>query len=96
MLPARKKISLAQRVSQERLRNMFKLPIFGKKKLLLSFEYGMTLAKTALENKHEITPELMEKAEVMLMGEFTTQTPTQLSIDMAQNVLSAFELDLSQ
>ena len=75
---------------------MFKLPIYGKKKLLLAFEYGMVLAKTAHENKFEITPEFMEKAEVMIEGEFTAQNPTQLSIDMAQNILSAFELDVSQ
>lgn len=68
--------------------------LFGHKKLKLAFEYGMILAKTAQDMKHEITPELMEKAEVMLMGEFSTQTPTQLSVDMAVNILSAFELPL--
>ena len=69
---------------------------FGIKKLLLAFEYGMVLAKTANEMKVEITPELMQKAETMLEGEFRSQTPTQLSVDMAQNILSAFELDMSK
>lgn len=75
---------------------MFKLPIFGRKKLLLAFEYGMVLAKSAYEMKHEITTELMEKAEIMVEGEFRSQNAEQLAVDMAQNILSAFELDLSQ
>lgn len=68
---------------------------FGIKKLLLAFEYGMVLAKTAHEMKHEITPELMKKAEIMLEGEFRTQTAEQLAVDMGPNILSAFELDIS-
>lgn len=75
---------------------MFKWPFFGKQKLFLAFEYGMILAKTAHENNFEITPEFMTKAEVMIEGEFSTQTPTQLSIDMGQNILSTFELDMSK
>lgn len=75
---------------------MFRLPLFGRKKLLLAFEYGMILAKSANEMEQEITPELMEKAEIMLEGEFRSQSPTQLSVDMAQNILSTFELDMGQ
>lgn len=69
---------------------------FGLKKLKLAFEYGMVLAKTAQEMKVEITPELMEKAEIMLAGEFSSQSAEQLAIDMAPNILSAFELDISK
>lgn len=75
---------------------MLRLPFFGREKLKLAFEYGMILAKSAQEMKHEITPELMEKAEIMLLGEFQSQTATQLAIDMAPNILSTFELDLSE
>jgi len=75
---------------------MFKIPFFDSKKLRLAFEYGMVLAKTANDMKVEITPELMEKAEVMLIGEFRSQTAERLAIDMAPNILSAFELDQSK
>lgn len=74
----------------------FKSHWFGEEKLKLAFEYGMILAKSAQEMKHEITPELMEKAEIMLMGEFSTQSPEQLATDMAANILSAFELDMTK
>jgi hypothetical protein len=74
--------------------NSMRVPLFGKKKLLLAFEYGMILAKTAHENGFVITHEFMEKAEVMIEGEFSTQSATQLSVDMAANILSTFELDL--
>jgi len=69
---------------------------FGEKKLKLAFEYGMMIANTAHEMEYEITPELMERAEVMLMGEFSSQTAEQLAIDMGPNILSAFELDITK
>lgn len=77
----------------EKLRN---LQLFGKKKLLLSFEYGVILAQTALENKVELTPELIERAEKMIEGEFPKGNPTRLAVDMIPNIMSVFELDLSK
>lgn len=71
-------------------------PIFGKKKLVLSFEYGVVLAQTALENKVELTPELIAKAEEMILGEFQKGDPTRLAVDMIPNIISIFELDLSK
>lgn len=69
---------------------------FNKKKILLAFEYGMILAKSAQEMKVELTPELSEKAEVMLLNEFRNKGPQELANDMAPNILSVFELDLSK
>lgn len=69
---------------------------YGRKKLLLAFEYGMILAKSAQEMNVEITPELMQKAETMLENEFQTRNATELAVDMAPNILSAFELDLDK
>lgn len=77
----------------DKIRN---LPLFGKKKLLLSFEYGVILAQTALENKAELTPELIEKAEEMILGEFSKGDATRIAVDMVPNILSVFELDLSK
>jgi hypothetical protein len=77
----------------EKLRNF---PLFGKKKLLLSFEYGVILAQTALENKVELTPELIAKAEEMIIGEFSKGNATRIAVDMIPNIISIFELDLSK
>lgn len=75
---------------------MFRRFWFGKKKLLLSFEYGMIITKTAQEMKVELTPELSERAERMIYHEFTTKNPTRLSVDMIPNIMSIFELDLTK
>lgn len=75
---------------------MLRLPLFGRKKLLLAFEYGVIMAETAVAQKVPLTPQLIEKAERMIEGEFRIQTPTRLAVDIVPNVLTAFELDLSQ
>ncbi len=75
---------------------MFKLPLFGKKKLLLAFEYGVIISQLAQEQKIELTPEIIKRAEAMLENEFRTQNATFLSVNITPNLLSAFELDLSK
>lgn len=66
-------------------------------KLLLAFEYGVTLAQVAQEHKHELTHELMEKAEKMLENEFKIHDATYLAqpANMVSNILSVFELSLT-
>ncbi len=76
---------------------MFKLPfIFGRKKLLLAFEYGLTLAETARKMKVKMTPELVERAETMIEGEFTSHSAQHIANHMTVNLLSAFELDMNE
>lgn len=75
---------------------MLKLPLFGKKKLLLAFEYGVILADVAKQKGIEVTPELMKRAEIVIENEFRVQTPTTLSVQMVQNLLAIFETDLSK
>jgi len=70
--------------------------LFGKSKVLLAFEYGVILTKTAQELKIELTPEVIRKAEAMIIGEFSTRTANELATDMAPNIISVFELDLSK
>jgi hypothetical protein len=67
------------------------LPFFGKQKLLLAFEYGVVLRDTAAENGIELTPEMVKKAEEMILNEFPSKTPTRLSVDMLTNILAMFE-----
>jgi hypothetical protein len=70
---------------------MLKLPLFGKKKLLLAFEYGLTISQVAKEQGVELTPELVEKAEKIIFNEFKNQTPTRVSVEMIPNILAVFE-----
>lgn len=77
---------------------MLNLPLFGKEKLLLAFEYGMTIAKTAQDMKVELTPKIMEAAEIMLESEFRMHDATYLAqpANMVPNILTAFELDMTK
>lgn len=69
---------------------------YSIEKVRLAFEYGLTIARTANEMKVELTPELVEKAEKMIEGEFSAQSPTHLAGNMVPNILSVFELDISK
>lgn len=69
---------------------------YSKEKLLLAFEYGMLLAKTAQDMKIDLTTEIAQSAEIMLENEFTNETAEHLAMPnvMIPNIMSAFELNL--
>lgn len=73
-----------------------RLPFFGIKKLLLAFEYGLTIARVAHEHNVELTPEIVERAEKMILNEAKIQTPTRMATQMVPNILSVFELDITK
>lgn len=75
---------------------MFNLPIFGRSKLLLAFEYGVILTQVAKDRGVEVTPEMVKKAEIMIENEARTRTASKMATDMEPNILSIFELDLSK
>lgn len=70
---------------------MINLPIYSQKKLLLSFEYGLIFSETAKSRGIELTPELVNKMEEIISGEFKKKSPTRLSVDMIPNILASFE-----
>lgn len=65
-------------------------------KILLAFEYGVILSETARKRGVKLTPEIMQRAEVMIAGEFKNNSNTRLAVDMSPNILSVFELDLNK
>lgn len=75
---------------------MLKLPFYSKTKLILSFEYGLTIAHVAAQHNIELTPEIVNRAEEMMQNEFSSKSVTQLSVDMMANVLSIFETNLTE
>lgn len=78
------------------LKKLLNFRLFGKKKIILAFEYGLVLAEVAQKQGVELTPEIVERAERMIENEFQNGTATRLSVDMIPNILSVFELDLSK
>lgn len=78
------------------MRNLLNKFLFDKKKTLLALEYGIVFAEVAMEQKIEINLELIEKFEKMIVGEFSTKSPTRLAVDMIPNIMSVFELKLNE
>jgi hypothetical protein len=72
---------------------MIKLPFYGNKKLRLAFEYGLVLSETAKGQNIEVISEMMKRGEEILVKEFRTKTPTQLSTQMVPNILAMLEPD---
>lgn len=70
---------------------MLNLPIFGKQKLLLSFEYAIIIAQVAKDQGVELTPEIIKRAEDMILNEFPKKSSQRLAVEMLPNVLSIFE-----
>lgn len=67
------------------------IPFFGKQKLLLAFEYGVTLAEVAKKNKIKLSLNLMKKAEDILLQEFASKKADALGKDMGFVLLSMLE-----
>jgi hypothetical protein len=70
---------------------MLNLPLYSNQKLLLSFEYGVILAKTAQELGFEITKDMMIRAEEIIIAEFKKNSPMKLSTEMVTNILAMTE-----
>lgn len=70
---------------------MFKLPFYGKKKLLLAFEYGVVISEVAKEKGVDLSAEISNRAEEIICKEFDTKGPERLAIEMIPNILAVFE-----
>lgn len=76
--------------------SMLKLPFFSRQKLLLAFEYGLTIQRVAYENKVEMTQEIVARAEKIVANEFKTQSATFLATNMVPIILAIFEVDTTK
>ncbi len=70
---------------------MMKIPLFGKKKLLTSFEFGLQIANISKELKIELTRELVEKAEKTILNELSTRSAYKVNMDIIPILLSILE-----
>ena len=71
---------------------MFKIPLFGKQKLLLAFEYGTVLARVMKDFKdEELSPEVVKRCEDIILKEFTEKSADRVALDMVPNLLASIE-----
>lgn len=72
---------------------MLNLPLYSNQKLLLSFEYGLTISEVAKKQKIKLTPEMIKRAEEILIKEFKKESAEKLAIGMIPNILAVFETE---
>jgi len=70
---------------------MLNLPIYNNTKLRLAIEFGTVVSETAQKMNVEITPEIMERAEKIIINELRTRSAQQVANDMIGIILSVFE-----
>ena len=69
---------------------MLKIPLYGKTKLLLAVEYTAVLFDVAKQQNFEVTKEIMEEFEQMILNEFD-KNPTYLAVNMTPLILSMYK-----
>lgn len=71
--------------------HQMKIPFHSNKKLLLAFEYGIILAEVARQQGVEVTKEISERAEEIILNEFQRKGAEKLALEMHQNLLAVFQ-----
>ena len=65
-------------------------------KMLLAFEYGISLSEVARKMKIELTADHVKRAEEMMLNEFSTHNASFLAGNMVPNLMTVFEFDISK
>ena len=52
-----------------KIKSLCRLPVYGKKTVLLAFEFGLVLSETAKSDNIEITGDFSKKAEKIFLKE---------------------------
>jgi len=74
------------------VKNIIKnIPRYSQKKLLLGFEYGVTLSDTMKGMNQELTPEIVSRAEDIIIKEFSQKNPERLAVEMIPNLMASIE-----
>lgn len=70
---------------------MLNLPIYGDKKLITAFEYGIVMATMAHDKRVDLSRDILVRMEDIILAEFKQKDWKKLNTDMAINILAAFE-----
>lgn len=71
---------------------MFRLPVYGNKDLRVAFEFGVILSEVAKEKGVELTPEISERAEQILIEELKLNGLTKTALNFVPLVLASLEV----
>ncbi len=64
-----------------------RIPIYGNKKLIAAFEYGLTLREVV----PDLDKEIVERAEKILVEEFSTKSHKRVVLEIIPNLTACIE-----
>lgn len=67
------------------------IPLFGSKKLRLAFEFGVIMSEVAKGMNMELSPEMVARAEEILLDQSKSKSATEFAGQMNACALAAFE-----
>lgn len=72
---------------------MLNIPIYGNKKLITAFEYGLIFSELSKRkgSKFKVTKENVERLEKIILKEFPKKDWERLNTDMIVNILASME-----
>ena len=74
-----------------KIKSLCRLPVFGPRTLLLSFEFGLVLSETAKAKGIIITSEISERAEQILLSELRLNGFRKTALNFTPLVLACLE-----
>jgi len=69
-----------------------KIPLYGKKTLRLSLEFGLVLSEVAKEKGVEITPEITQRAEDIFLSEIKLKGMKKTALNFVPLILAVLEV----
>lgn len=68
-----------------------RIPIYGNRKLIAAFEFGLTISQNLSDNNVVVSREIIERAEKILVNELSTKSYKRFILDTIPNVLASAE-----
>ena len=74
-----------------KIKSLCRLPVFGPRTLLLSFEFGLILSETAKTKGITINSEISERAEQILLSELRLNGFRKTALNFTPLILACLE-----
>ena len=77
---------------QNLLKKLPRVTLYRSNTLKIAFEFGLVLSETAMEMKVKLTPEIVERAEVVLIKEIKENGITKTALNFVPLIMAVLEI----
>ena len=81
-----------KKINLKKLSLKNKIPIYGRKTLLISFEFGLILSETAKKMEIKVTPAMTLKAEEVLIKELKINGYKKTALNFVPLIMAILEV----